>query len=51
MLDRLLAGEDDLTSLQADRWAQTHPEAIRQYRVEEARYRADAKATRRARRR
>lgn len=51
VLDRLLAGERDLVSLQADRWAKAHPEAIRQYRVEEARYRADAKATRRARRR
>ncbi len=51
VLDRLLAGERDLVSLQADRWAQAHPEAIRQYRVEETRYRADAKATRRARRR
>jgi len=51
VLDRLLAGERDLVSLQADRWAQSHPEAIRQYRVEETRYRADAKATRRARRR
>jgi transposase len=51
VLDRLLAGERDLTSLQAERWGQAHPEAIRQYRVEEARYRADAKATRRARRR
>lgn len=51
VLDRLLAGENDLASLRADRWAATHPDAIRPYRVEEARYRADAKATRRARRR
>jgi len=51
VLDRLLAGERDLESLQADRWAKSHPEAIRQYRVKEARYRADAKAVRRARRR
>jgi len=51
VLDRLLAGDRDLASLQADRWAEAHPEAIRQYRVEETRYRADAKATRRARRR
>ena len=50
VLDRLLAGEQDLASLRADRWAQTHPEAIRPHRVAEARYRADAKATRRARR-
>ena len=51
VLDRLLGGERDLATLRADRWAQTHPEAIRQHRVEETRYRADAKATRRARRR
>ena len=51
VLDRLLAGERDLESLRADRWASSHPEAIRQYRVDEARYRADAKQARRARRR
>lgn len=51
VLDRLLGGERDLATLRADRWAQAHPEAIRQHRVEETRYRADAKATRRARRR
>jgi transposase len=51
VLDRLLGGERDLESLQADRWGQAHPEAIRQYRVEEARYRADAKAVRRTHRR
>lgn len=51
VLDRLLASERDVASLRADRWAQTHPQAIRPHRVEEARYRADAKATRRARRR
>jgi len=51
VLDRLLAGERDMSSLQADRWGKAHPEAIRQYRIDEARYRADAKAVRRARRR
>jgi hypothetical protein len=51
VLDRLLRGESDLASLRADRWAQSHPEAIRPYRVAEARYKADAKATRRSRRR
>jgi len=51
VLDRLLAGERDLTQLRADRWAPAHPEAIRQYRVTEARYRADAKTIRRAHRR
>ncbi len=51
VLDRLLAGENHLASLRAERWAAAHPAAIRPHRVEEARYRADAKATRRARRR
>jgi transposase len=51
VLDRLLRGESDLDSLRADCWAKSHPEAIRPYRVEEARYRADAKTTRRTRRR
>lgn len=51
VMDRLLAGERDMVSLQADQWGKAHPEAIRQYRIEEARYRADAKAVRRARRR
>jgi len=50
VLDRLLAGEKNLESLRADHWARSHPEAIRQYRVEEARYRADAKTNRRAQR-
>jgi hypothetical protein len=34
-----------------DVWKQLHPEAIRVYRVEERRARADAKAVKRARRR
>lgn len=51
VLDRLLRGERDLAALRADRWAAAHPEALRPYRADEARYRADAKATRRARHR
>ena len=51
VLDQLLAGGADLAALRADHWAQSHPEAVRPYRVQEARYRADAKSTRRARRR
>lgn len=51
VLDRLLSGETNLAELRADRWAQAHPEALRPYRVAEARYKADAKATRRARQR
>jgi transposase len=51
VLDRLLRGETNYAELRADRWALTHPEAIRPYRVAEARYKADAKATHRARQR
>jgi transposase len=51
VLDRLLRGERDLAALRADRWASEHPEAIRPHRVEEVRYRAEAKTIRRARRR
>jgi transposase len=51
VLDRLLSGDHDLAAMRADRWAADHPDATRPYRVDEARYRADTKATRRARRR
>lgn len=51
VLDRLLAGETDYDALRPDVWKLTHPEAVRQYRVEERTARADAKATKRARRR
>ena len=51
VLDRLLAGETDYDTLRPDVWKQSHPEAIRIYRQEERRSRADAKAVKRARRR
>jgi transposase len=51
VLDRLLAGEMDYDTLRPDVWKQSHPEAIRIYRQEERRSRADAKAVKRARRR
>jgi len=51
VLDRLLAGETDYVALRPDTWRQTHPEAIRQYRVTERRDRADRKQYRRAARR
>lgn len=50
-LDRLLAGETDYEPLRPDVWRESHPEAIRQYRVAERRDRADRKQARRARRR
>ena len=51
VLDRLLDGETDYDALRPDVWKQSHPEAVRLYRVEERRSRADAKMVRRARRR
>jgi len=51
VLDRLLAGETDYATLRPDSWRQTHPEAIREYRVSERRNRADRKQYRRAARR
>jgi transposase len=51
VLDRLLAGVTNYDGLRPDVWRQSHPEAVRLYRVEERRSRADAKMVRRARRR
>ena len=51
VLARLLAGETDYAALRPDAWRDTHPEAIRQYRVTERRDRADRKQYRRATRR
>lgn len=51
MLDRLLAGDTDYHALRPDVWKEAHPEAVRVCRQEERAARADAKATRRARRR
>jgi len=51
VLDALLAGSTDYAALRPDVWAQTHPEAIRNYRKEERRDRVNAKTIRRERRR
>ena len=51
VLCRLLAGETNYESLRPDVWKQAHPEAIRVYRVEERRSRADVQSIKRARRR
>jgi len=51
VLDRLLAGETDYHALRPDVWKESHPEAVRVYRQEDRVARADAKATKRARRR
>lgn len=51
VLDQLLAGLTDYESLLPWNWAKSHPESIRQYRVEERRTRRDNQRTTRANRR
>jgi len=51
VLGRLLNGDADYESLRPDIWKAAHPEAVRVYRVEERRSRADAQSIKRARRR
>jgi transposase len=51
VLDQLLAGVTDYEGLLPDVWKQSHPEAVRQYRVEERRDKAERKQVRAARRR
>ena len=43
VLDQLLAGSTDYHRLLPDVWKQTHPEAVREYRVEERRDKAERK--------
>jgi transposase len=50
-LDHLLAGDTGYAALRPDAWRQAHPEAIREYRAVERRYRADRKQLCRAERR
>lgn len=51
VLDQLLAGSTDYAALLPWNWAAAHPEAIRQYRVEERRTRVVRKTESRAQRR
>ena len=51
VLDQLLVGSTDYDALRPDRWAARHPEFVRAYRQQERRDRAEAKQTRRQRRR
>jgi transposase len=51
VLDQLLAGSTDYHRLLPDVWKQSHPEAIREYRVEERRDKAARKQLQAARRR
>ena len=50
MLDQLLAVETDYHKLLPDVWKQTHPEVVREHRVEERRDKAERKQYDRARR-
>lgn len=50
ILDRLLAGETDYSKFAPDVWKAAHPEAVRTYREEESRYKADRKKVSRAKR-
>lgn len=50
ILDRLLAGETDYAKFTPDAWKAAHPEAVRTYREEESRYKADRKKVSRAKR-
>jgi len=51
VLDQLLAGCTDYDRLLPDVWKQSHPEAVREYRVEARRDKADRKQLKAARRR
>ncbi|HEX7786609.1 MAG TPA: IS66 family transposase [Methylomirabilota bacterium] len=51
VLDQLLAGSTDYEPLRPDIWKAAHPEAVRQYRAQERRDRAERKGRRRAHRR
>ena len=51
VIDQLLAGSTDYESLLPDVWKRTHPEAVREYRVEERQERAERKQINTAKRR
>lgn len=51
VLDQLLSGVTDYAPLLPWNWAQSHPDAVREYRVEERKERAERKAENRADRR
>jgi hypothetical protein len=48
VLERLLSGSTDYEPLRPDLWRATHPEAIRQHRLEERRDRAESQQRRRS---
>ena len=50
VLDQLLAGSTDYDRLLPDKWKQSHPDAVREYRAEERRDKAERKQLEAARR-
>lgn len=50
ILDQFLGGETDYSKFAPDVWKAAHPEAVRTYREEESRYKADRKTVSRAKR-
>jgi hypothetical protein len=50
VLDRLLKGETDYAKFTPDAWKVAHPEAVRTYREEETRDKANRKKVSRAKR-
>ncbi|MFM7243231.1 MAG: IS66 family transposase, partial [Planctomycetaceae bacterium] len=51
VLDTLLGGSRDYEALRPDVWKLAHPEAVRIYRQDERRHRAEVESAKRARRR
>ena len=51
VLDTLLGGSRDYATLRPDVWKLAHPEAVRIYRQDERRHRAEVTSAKRARRR
>lgn len=51
VLPRLLAGDRDLESMHPDRWRETHPDAVREYREVDRRNRAERREMIRAEKR
>jgi hypothetical protein len=51
VLDKLLGGRRDFEAMRPDVWKLAHPEAVRIYRQDERRHRAEVKSAKRAKRR
>lgn len=51
VLDKLLGGSRDFEAMRPDVWKLAHPEAVRIYRQDERRHRAEVKSAKRAKRR